>query len=57
MHNKDSENSEPEQIKEYINCFNFAYLFTQIYLFNFNLFTCFLILKYAKFIRQRRAKF
>lgn len=26
MHNKDSENSEPEQIKEYINCFNFAYI-------------------------------
>ena len=26
MHNKDSENSEPEQIKEYINCFNFVYI-------------------------------
>jgi hypothetical protein len=26
MHNKDTENNEPEQFKEYINCFNFAYI-------------------------------
>jgi hypothetical protein len=26
MHCKDNENSEPEQLKEYINCFNFAYI-------------------------------